>query len=1432
MLNSGVGPLGGTASATVSGGVAHFNNLADNMAETITLKFTSGTLASLPTNTITVSPAATSTLVIQTQPSSTATAGQAFAVQPVIYLEDSNGNVETSDNSTMVTVSLASGNGTLQGTKSVTVVHGVATFAGLSDTKAETISLKFSGDGLTAGPSNNITVSPAAPYQLLIHTQPSSAATAGQAFATQPAVYEVDQYGNLEANDSSTPITASLASGNGPLVGTTTANVSGGVATFVGLADNRAGMISLNFSGAGLTAGPSNNVFISPAAAASLMIQTPPYTQVTAGSPLTDPIVITEVDQYGNVETGDNSTVVTASQASGAGSLKGTMTAKVAAGVASFDDLENDTAGALTLQFSAASLPPVISAPSTVMPAAATHLVVTQPPAGVSAGAPFALTLEAEDNFGNVDTSYNGPVTVALANGSSGSLSGTTSMMASGGVATFANLVDNTSGPISLNATSGTLPGASTGTVTITPAQAAKLVIQTQPSQSATAGVAFLTQPVIYEEDQFGNVLTADNSTIVTAYLGSGGGVLGGTVAETLSHGVATFTNLSDKTAGNATLQFTGAGVTSIPSVPILINPAAASKLVIQTEPSAGATTGQALATAPVIALEDSFGNVETNDNSTQVTASLSSGSGPLSGTTTVTVKNGVATFSNLSDDKAETIALEFTAGSLTVGPSTSIAITPIASRIVIHTEPSSTATAGQAFSTQPVIYEEDQFGNVITTDNSTVVTASVSSGPSPLLGTTSVTMTGGVATFTNLADDTAETIALGFSAGSFTASPSANIVVGAAAPNKLVIQTQPPGTATAGQAFTLHPVVYEEDRFGNLDVNDSSTLITAALASGAGPLHGTTAVALSGGVATFSDLIDNLAESITLDFMGNGLTSPASAPIAVSPTTASKLVLSTAPSATATAGQPFATQPVVSLEDQYGNIESGDNSTVVTVSLASGAGPLQGTKSVTMSNGVAAFTNLADDSLETITLNFSGGGFTAGSPATMVLGIGTPTKLVIHTQPVGTATAGQAFTTQPVIYEEDSFGNLEVNDNSTQITATLASGKGPLHGSTVVTLSGGVGTFTNLADNVAGAITLDFTGNGLTSSASVPVTVSPTTASKLVLSTAPSATAMAGQPFATQPVVSLEDQYGNIETGDNSTVVSVSLAGGSGPLQGNHTATLSSGVATFTNLADDLAEAITLGFSGGGFTAGPATLVVSPAAASKLVIHTQPSSTATAGQALATQPVIYEEDQYGNIEIGDSSTVVSVSLAGGSGPLQGNHTATVSGGVATFTNLGDSAAETIALKFIAGSLTSPTTSTIQVAGNVQPAPTPTVLGATVAMTPKTKKKKAAFSGFKIQYSDAMNLTSVSAIANYQLEATSTKKKGPRLLPVRFNAVYDQSSNTVTLTVVGKNPFTKGGQLTIVAAPPNGVSSQAGVFLSSSSLSFRISANAKAITRG
>ena len=286
----------------------------------------------------------------------------------MIVEEDQYGNRETSDNSTVVTVSLGGGLGLPNGTTSVTVKDGVATFTDLSVTQAGTITLVFSGGGLTSQPSNSIVVSPAAPFRLKIQTQPSPTATISQAFATQPVIDELDQYGNLETTDSSTVITTTLSFGNGPLLGTTTATLTGGVATFTNLADPAIGTISLGFSGGSLSVEPSQPITIGPGPAAQLVIATQPYAMVTAGNLLTDPIVVDEEDQYGNLETTDNVTVVTASLATGAGTLKGTTSVTLVNGVASFDNLEDDMAGTLSLQFAASSLPPVTSSSSVVAP--------------------------------------------------------------------------------------------------------------------------------------------------------------------------------------------------------------------------------------------------------------------------------------------------------------------------------------------------------------------------------------------------------------------------------------------------------------------------------------------------------------------------------------------------------------------------------------------------------------------------------------------------------------------------------------------------------------------------------------------------------------------------------------------------------------------------------------------------------------------------------------------------------------------------------------------------------------------------------------------------------------------------------------------------------------------------------------------------------
>src|SRR5262249_27588589 len=192
--------------------------------------------------------------------------------------------------------------GTLQGTTTVTVKGGIATFSGLFDTKAGPITLGFSATGgLTAGPSSTIVISPDVASQLFIATQPSATATAGQAFVTQPVVYEEDQYGNIETGDNSTVVTASLASGTGPLQGTMTATVQDGVATFAGLNDPVAETITLAFAAGKLVSPASNPIVAGPGAAVKLAIVIGPYASVVAGTPLTDPIVVDELDQYGNV---------------------------------------------------------------------------------------------------------------------------------------------------------------------------------------------------------------------------------------------------------------------------------------------------------------------------------------------------------------------------------------------------------------------------------------------------------------------------------------------------------------------------------------------------------------------------------------------------------------------------------------------------------------------------------------------------------------------------------------------------------------------------------------------------------------------------------------------------------------------------------------------------------------------------------------------------------------------------------------------------------------------------------------------------------------------------------------------------------------------------------------------------------------------------
>ncbi len=886
------------------------------------------------------------------------------------------------------------------------------------------------------------------------------------------------------------------------------------------------------------------------------------------------------------------------------------------------------------------------------------------------------------DQDGNLETNDNTTVVSVSLASSAGLPDGTTSVTVKGGIATFTNLSETTAGTFALQfAGDGFSAGPSTNIV-VSPAAPFGLAIHTQPSTTATAGQAFATQPVITEEDEYGNVETGDNSTVITASLATGVGPIVGTRSLTLVNGVATFAGLSDDRAETLALEFTGGGLTSAPTNAIVVSPATATKLVILTQPSPTATAGQAFATQPVVAEEDPFGNVETGDSSTVVSVSLAGGSGPLQGATSIAVANGVATFTNLADDKAETIALGFSDGGLTPATSTSIVVNPAAAyKLVVTQQPSTTATAGQSFATQPIVAEEDQYGNVITGDSTSTVTAARGSlGTASLQGTNlTVTLHDGVAAFGGLSYDKAETMNLGFTtdAGGVLPASSNDVVVSPAAASQLVIVQQPSSTATAGQAFATQPVVYEEDQFGNLLTGDNSTVVTAMLNTGAGPLQGTTAVTVSGGVARFTNLGDSLAETASLVFTAGTLSSPPTNAIVVSPAQAARLVIHTQPSSSATAGQPFAVQPVVYLVDQNGNLETNDNTTVVSVALANAAGLPDGTTSVTVKGGVATFTDLFETNAGTFDLEFTGGGFSAGPSTNIVVSPAAPFRLAIQTQPSTTATAGQAFASQPVIDELDLYGNLESGDNSTAITASVTFGNGPLLGTTTVTVVGGVATFTGLADPTVGTISLGFAGGGLSVGPSNLIAINPGAATQLVIQTQPYAAVTAGNPLSDPIVVAEEDQYGNVVTTDSSTVVSVSLASGGGALTGPTTATVVNGIASFNNLYHNTAGTIALQFAAGSLPAVTSiSSVVSPAPPSALIIKKPPSGV-IAGVAFATE--VDAQDPYGNLATSFAGPV-TLALASGSGTLGGTVTVTAAAGVADFNDLVSTTSGTISL--------------------------------------------------------------------------------------------------------------------------------------------------------
>ena len=354
-------------------------------------------------------------------------------------------------------------------------------------------------------------------------------------------------------------------------------------------------------------------------------------------------------------------------------------------------------------------------------------------------------------------------------------------------------------------------------------------------------------------------------------------------------------------------------------------------------------------------------------------------------------------------------------------------------------------------------------------------------------------------------------------------------ITVDPAAASKLVINTQPSATATAGVVFAQQPVIYVEDPYNNL-CNTNST-VTATRSAGAGILQGTTNLAAVAGVVTYTNLAQGWATNITIQFTSTGLTAATSTTIAVSPNTYSQLLVvapgqTNAPGTTSgvggtataqTAGTAFAVKVLAS--DAYGNLI---NTVTDTIGITSSDATAVLPASAALVNGTNSFNVTPKDAVsQTVTATDSTTGTQTGTSSAITVNAGALAKLQLlmpgETAAPGTGsgktgtpnaqTAGVAYSV--TVNAVDANWNLvSTSTHTVAITSTDANATLPANAALVA----GTKTF-SLTNKTAGSWTAtatDITDGTNTANTSPSFTVNPDAFVKLQL-LMPGETAAAG---------------------------------------------------------------------------------------------------------------------------------------------------------------------------------------------------------------------------------------------------------------------------------------------------------------------------------
>jgi hypothetical protein len=501
--------------------------------------------------------------------------------------------------------------------------------------------------------------------------------------------------------------------------------------------------------------------------------------------------------------------------------------------------------------------------------ASAPSLVFTSgtPTAGAS-GSAFTVQPQVTVEAGGVpDTSWTGTIALTASGGVLSGCSNLTITAADLGVAnvtgcTFEggyvyNPVSNVTEATvySMIATATGVATGTSGAFSVTSAgTASQLVFSVQPTgvASTTPSTPFSGQPAVTVEDAFGNPVTSGYAPTISISAISVG-TLGG-CSSSNSEGITTFSGCYGSAYGNGITITASAssGGLSVVSAPFNIT-RAATVLVFTTQPVAG-VSGTDFLTQPVLAEEDSLGNIVTSATA-QVTLA-SSGNGKLTFCSGLTPVNGIVNVvsCNFAGTVGTTYMLTATATGLSSATSSGFKVTSpgAAASLVFTTEPQA-GVSQSPFTVQPVITVLDSGGNVVTSANVTVTLTPLGGTLASCSGLTAVA---GVINVSNctFAGVVNQNYTLTANANGLLPVTSTTFHPTGPGPASQIVLTGCSTGLVSGTSCALAANI--EDIYGNLETAYNSS-VTFVQASGTGSVTGLAAQTATGGVA--SDTITGL---------------------------------------------------------------------------------------------------------------------------------------------------------------------------------------------------------------------------------------------------------------------------------------------------------------------------------------------------------------------------------------------------------------------------------------------------------------------------------------------------------------------------------------------------------------------------------------------